>query len=93
MGKQDPQPVEEAGFNLGISIQVITTRTQKCKEQTLLQGRSVDSPFCQQEVSHPFGCKNMNFCGSAAIQHGHISHAVIYFILLSCFLDKLVGHL
>lgn len=38
MGKQDPQPVEEAGFNLGISIQVITTRTQSAKSRLFFKG-------------------------------------------------------
>ena len=63
----------------------------KRKGETLLQGTSVDSPFCQHEVSHPFGSKNMNFRGSAAVQHGKVSHGVMYFTLLSSFLDKLVG--
>lgn len=63
----------------------------KRKGETHLQGTSVDSPLCQHEVSHPFGSKNMNFRGSAAVQHGKVSHGVIYFLLLSSFLDKLVG--
>ena len=63
----------------------------KRKGETLLQGMSVDSPFCQHEVTHPFGSKNMNFRGSAAAQHGKASYGVIYFTLISSFLDKLVG--
>lgn len=57
MGKQEPQLVEEAGCNLGISIQVITTGRQSAKRGLFFKGRVLTAHSVSRRSATHLGVK------------------------------------